>query len=99
MARRLLRLDVVSVTSWASLVIIWQLTVDSIIIRSLGLLYVATNDCWWDFYRLLTTVADGKREVSISDFFTGPRQTCLQPNEVLMGVKVPFSLEVCRQRV
>ncbi|MEF8812433.1 MAG: xanthine dehydrogenase family protein subunit M [Halovenus sp.] len=33
--------------------------------------------------------ADGERVVALEDFFTGPKQTVLRPNELLTGVRVP----------
>jgi CO/xanthine dehydrogenase FAD-binding subunit len=42
----------------------------------------------------ITAVLGARRQVAITEFFTGGRQTCLQPDEVILGIRIPFSSEV-----
>lgn len=41
---------------------------------------------------------DGHRSISVdSKFFTGYKQTAIRPNEVLVSIQIPFTVEVrCR---
>ena len=41
---------------------------------------------------------DGYRSLAINAaFFTGYKQTALKPNEVLVSIMLPFTMEVCMQ--
>ena len=46
----------------------------------------------WRVINFLSCGADGQRSVEMDgNFFTGYRQTCAQPNEVLVSILIPFT--------
>ena len=42
---------------------------------------------------IIAKSTDGTREIPISDWFTGPKKTCLQPNEIVTNISIPIPTE------